>query len=131
LQSQNQFDERLWRKIHCACVRDIWSFVEDARSRCAVEIAERYVNGMADEQSVLDGFAAAVNAADEAWQIVRSLREPSGPNEWEWSVSQQIDEAWSRYCAASAAKDCLLLADSAVLITTVPDWYRSGNQSHS
>jgi hypothetical protein len=121
LQDRNRFNSNLWRMFHCACVRDIWPYVEDARSRHAVEIAELYINGLSDKLSVLDEFAAAREAADEAWQIVQSLREPGEQNEWQWSVSQQIDEAWSRYCAASASKDCLLLANDAVLITTVPD----------
>lgn len=121
LHSCNRFNSDLWRSFHCACARDIWPYVEDARSRLAVETAELYLNGLSDVQSVIIGFSAAMEAADEAWQVVQSLKVPGDDNEWQWSVSEEIDQAWTKYCAASASKDCLLLANDTVLMTTVPD----------
>jgi hypothetical protein len=121
LRRREIFNAKLWRSFHCLCVRDIWSFVEDARSRHAVEIAERLICGLASEQDVRDGFEAAATAADNAWQVVQALRDPGDQNDWQWSVSREVDEAWYRYCAASASKDCLFIADDTVLITTHPD----------
>jgi hypothetical protein len=121
LRRRHLFNAELWRAFHCACVRDIWPFVEDARSRQAVEIAELFICGLALDQDVRDGFKAAATAADDSWQVVQALRDDGDQNEWQWSVSREIDEAWSRYCAASASKDCLLIADDTILITTVPD----------
>ena len=96
LQSHRRFDWKMWRSFHCACVRDIWPYVEDERSRGAVEIAELYLAGLSSEPDVLGGFTSATQAADEAWQIVQSLRGPGEENEWQWAVSERIDEAWGR-----------------------------------
>ena len=121
LRRRNLFNTKLWRACHCACVRDIWPFVDDARSRQAVDIAELFIRGLASALDVRDGFKAAATVADDAWQVVQALRDPGDQNEWQWSVSREVDEAWYRYCAASASKDCLLIADDSVLITTIPD----------
>jgi hypothetical protein len=121
LRRRNLFHAKLWRAFHCACVRDIWPFVENSRSREAVEIAELFSCGLVSDQVARDEFRAAATVADDAWQVVQALRYPGDQNEWQWPVSREVDEAWYRYCAASASKDCLLIADDTVLITTVPD----------
>src|SRR5262245_25280992 len=54
---------KLWL-FHAACVRRLcWQHLDDPRSRKAVEVLERYVDDLADE----DELTAAAAAADAAW----------------------------------------------------------------
>ncbi len=41
--------ERKWRLFACACVRGVWHLLTTYHSRRAVEVGERYADGLADE----------------------------------------------------------------------------------
>jgi hypothetical protein len=58
--------ERKMRLFACACARRIWDLLKDERSRLAVEIAEQYVDGEANNQELGRANAGAVAARLDA-----------------------------------------------------------------
>jgi hypothetical protein len=49
LRESGRSSDRKLRLFACACVREVWQLLADDRSRQAVEVAERYADGSADE----------------------------------------------------------------------------------
>ena len=94
-------DEQALRKFACWCARQVWHLLEDERSKNAVEIAERFVNGEATA-----GELAAANAA--AWAASRgtrdaSWRESSSARAAAYSADDNTRTAWLAASAASSA----------------------------
>src|SRR5581483_1043029 len=51
--------DRKMRLFSCACGRRVWHLLSDNRSRMAIEITERFVDGLATQEEYLEATAAA------------------------------------------------------------------------
>ncbi len=60
-------DDRMLRRFACWSVRQVWQLLTDERSRNAVEVAERYVDGKASDEELAAARSAARSAESAAW----------------------------------------------------------------
>lgn len=98
--------KRLLRLFDCACARRIWHLLPDERSREAVEVAERFADGLAteeerDEAALAAGRACAVlYAAHDVLRNDFTLNALDAPDESRCRAD--YDEAWRRFTADRA-----------------------------
>jgi hypothetical protein len=93
---QGQVDDRRLRLFACACCRRIWNLLDRPPSRWAVEVAERYADGLATAKERAAARTAAFPSAGEG--DVRAS--------WAayWAASFNIAESvWNASTAASEA----------------------------
>jgi hypothetical protein len=100
--------DRKLRLFICACVRRIWPLLSDARSRQAVEIAERFADGDASADQ-LDAAAQAAWEAAEAAEV-----NASPPVELAAWAAAQAPAPWASPAVARHAAAEAGLAESAV-----------------
>lgn len=120
LRSRGLLSAKLWRSFHCICCRRIWSYITHSDSRQAVETAERYLDGGASLDDLNNSESRAARVVDDAWAKVRLLQIHGDPNTFVWPISEEVDDAWLSYCAASAARECVARADKEPLFLTTP-----------
>jgi hypothetical protein len=91
---RNTASERKLRLFACACCRKLWHLLRSVRSRRAVELSERYADGMAERKAMTLAGGAACSAAREAagrttpatWNAIAAAP---------WAARQAaISEAW-------------------------------------
>jgi len=61
------WNDKTARLFACWCVRQVWNLLTDERSKTAIEVAERYVNGEATEEEL-------AAAGDAAWDAARAAQ---------------------------------------------------------
>jgi hypothetical protein len=60
------YSPRKWRLIACACCRFAWAQLEDDRQRHAVEVAERFAEGLADAAALWQAWYRTYSAGAAA-----------------------------------------------------------------
>jgi hypothetical protein len=94
--------ERIWRLFAVACVRGVEGRMRDARSRKALDVAERFADGAATRQELWAARARAEEAARQAHL-----------DEWEeearanFRLDPAYEAAWAARQAADAALACV------------------------
>ncbi len=89
--------ERKLRLLACACCRRIWHLFDDERSRTAVEIAERYADGLVSRERL-------VRARDEAREAKQRFVSPQQVVAWRAAGAAQDA---TRDTGRSAAMNCI------------------------
>jgi hypothetical protein len=97
--------ERKLRLFCCACCRRIWDLLTDPRSRRAVEVAERYADGRADERELGEARLGAIGATGRganqaAWAAYWTANQSAA--ECTWQVGTAALEAPPRAAVGAA-----------------------------
>jgi hypothetical protein len=59
-------DEKMVHRFSCFCVREIWHLLKDERSKKAIEVKEKWIDGLVSDSELKDAAADAADAADAA-----------------------------------------------------------------
>jgi hypothetical protein len=104
--------DRKLRLFAVACCRRIWHLMADDRSRTAVEVAERYSDGLATYEQLTDASYDAEVAADSTYFAVFNAAEAEAEAS-NWPPENWVDGAWE--CATDAAATARTAASASAL----------------
>jgi hypothetical protein len=99
--------ERQLRLYACACCRRIEALMGDDRSRRAIDIAELYADGMADDNEI-------IAARREALRVAETLAARVGRSNLPLAVQPPVDQADVEIGAARAAVEVTRAPESAI-----------------
>lgn len=112
------FSSEIWRDFHCKCGRNVWGFLTE-QAREAIAYAERVVSGEISPAQLASMHHEMTNLANEAWDKVESLIEPSDNKaDAIWPLSDEVDSAWCIYLSAEFAK---VVTQAEIDAYTIPD----------
>jgi hypothetical protein len=135
--------DRKLRLFACACVRRAWGRREDTRSREAVQVSERYADGLASREELalacqraweahggcwrpwrLGRYAAAALAAEEAAHAAAACAVPYASSAWADApvvlLGWRRRKAWMRCVQSVLLRD--LYPNLSHLVPTGPAW---------
>jgi hypothetical protein len=110
-------DRATLRRIACAIVRrtpladgrTVWDLLTDPRRRAAVEVAERYADGLATHDELDAAWSAAWTTSDAAWTASNAAKAAAKAAVWAsaraaaWAVAEAAAEAAADAAAEAAA----------------------------
>lgn len=110
--------ERKRRLLGCAFARQVWPLLADGRSRHAVEVAERFADGKADDEELAAAVAEATLARDGV-RIDRREGDRSAAQAARAAATAAMMAA--RFDIRAAAEECAVVGLRASLYPTVAD----------
>ena len=99
--------ERVWRLFAVWCARQVQHLMTDPRSLAALDVAERYANGMATDeelQAAREAARAAWDAWDAAWAAEAAAGDAAGAALAAWDAARDAAEAAGGVWEALAAQ---------------------------
>ena len=110
--------ERKRRLLGCAFARQVWPLLADERSRHAVEVAERFADGTADDGELGAAVTDATQARDEA-RIDRRAGDRTTAQAARSAATAAMMAA--RFDIRAAADECAVVGMTASLFPTLGD----------
>jgi hypothetical protein len=89
--AKGQRGQRKLRLFACACCRNVWAQLPDERSRIAVEISERYAEGLASAEQLSVARAEVARTAGECREAMNA--QPYGLARGRFLRAAQVSEA--------------------------------------
>ena len=89
-------DDKTLRLFACFCARQNWHLLTDERSRNAVEVAERFANGLASDDELAAARDAARAARDAAWAAAREASVAASVAWAAWEAARDAQSVWLR-----------------------------------
>lgn len=71
--NRGRLNERKVRLFACACARLMWNKLSDDRSREALEIAERFADGLVTVEELISAFKIVQEVGDVDWSVFPSV----------------------------------------------------------
>lgn len=122
--SRRKAGKRKLRLFGCGCCRQLWGWMDDARSREAVVVAERLADGLARAEEVEEARARALEAAQAATGPWAAPSVPEAPSPTD-GVARGCD--WPHACPQLAAQAAFCVLDgrlgNAAFVAVVPAPY--------